>query len=78
MSKENLHNTNQQQSTTYYYKEVLSVREAISYLDISESLLYKLTSGRKIKFFKPNKGKIYFRKTDLDQWMLQNGIDSKI
>jgi len=53
-------------------KEVLSFREAVLYLDISASNLYKLTSKRSIKFFKPNKGKLYFRRLDLDKWMLQN------
>ena len=53
-------------------KEILSFREALIYLDISESLLYKLTSNRAITFSKPNGGKLYFKKTDLDSWMIQN------
>lgn len=53
-------------------KEILSFQEAIQYLDLSESSLYKLTSDSKITFFKPNGGKLYFKKTDLDNWMLQN------
>jgi hypothetical protein len=36
-----------------------------------------LTSKRAIKFTKPNKGKLYFRKSDLDDWMLQNESKSK-
>jgi excisionase family DNA binding protein len=59
------------------HKEILSFKEAIIYLDVSESLLYKLTSKRAIKFTKPNKGKLYFRKSDLDDWMLQNESKSK-
>lgn len=53
-------------------KEILSFKEASKYLDLSESSLYKLTSDSKITFYKPNGGKLYFRKTDLDNWMLQN------
>jgi excisionase family DNA binding protein len=53
-------------------KEILSFKEALIYLDVSESLLYKLTSKRAIKFTKPNNGKLYFRKSDLEDWMLQN------
>jgi excisionase family DNA binding protein len=52
-------------------KEILSFKEALVYLDISESFLYKLTSKKAIDFTKPNGGKIYFKKTDLDNWMLQ-------
>ncbi|AZB24796.1 DNA-binding protein [Chryseobacterium bernardetii] len=53
-------------------KEILSFKEALGYLDVSKSFLYKQTSQRAIRYFKPNGGKIYFKKTDLDSWMLQN------
>ncbi|KGO96084.1 helix-turn-helix domain-containing protein [Flavobacterium enshiense] len=53
-------------------KEILSFKEALVYLDVSKSFLYKLTSKRIIVFTKPNGGKIYFQKKDLDNWMLQN------
>ncbi|WP_127139940.1 helix-turn-helix domain-containing protein [Flagellimonas marinaquae] len=53
-------------------KEILSFREALQYMDVSQSFLYKLTSKKAIEFTKPNGGKIYFRKSDLDNWMLQN------
>lgn len=57
---------------TFVGKDILSFQEAIQYLDLSESSLYKLTSDSKITFHKPNGGKLYFRKSDLDNWMLQN------
>jgi len=57
---------------TFIEKEILSFKEALAYLDISPSSLYKLTSQRAIRYFKPNGGKVYFKKTDLDGWMLQN------
>lgn len=53
-------------------KDILSFKEATQYLDLSESSLYKLTSESKISFSKPNGGKLYFKKSDLDNWMLQN------
>ena len=52
-------------------KKVLSLSEAAKYLSVSKSLLYKMTSGRKIDFFKPNNGKIFFKKCSLDSWVLQ-------
>ncbi|TXD47779.1 helix-turn-helix domain-containing protein [Polaribacter sp. IC073] len=52
-------------------KEILSFKEALIYLDVSQSFLYKLTSKKAIEFTKPNGGKIYFKKSDLDNWMLQ-------
>lgn len=61
---------------TFVGKDILSFQEAIQYLDLSESSLYKLTSDSKITFYKPNGGKLYFKKLDLDYWMLQNEIKS--
>lgn len=57
---------------TFVGKDILSSKEAAQYLDLSESSLYKLTSESKITFHKPNGGKLYFKKSDLDNWMLQN------
>ena len=53
-------------------KKTLSFKDALIYLDCSKSFLYKLTSKAAINFTKPNNGKIYFKKKDLDDWMLQN------
>ena len=57
-------------------KEILSFNEAVSYLDVSKSFLYKLTSTNKISFSKPNNKLIYFQRIDLDNWMLQNRNES--
>ena len=58
------------------HKEILSFKEVVLYLDVSESLLYKLKFNRAITFFKPNGGKLYFKKSDLDGWMTQNETKS--
>lgn len=57
-------------------KETLSFRDALIYLNISKSSLYKFTFKRKITFTKPNGGKIYFKKKDLDDWLAQNSYPS--
>ncbi|WDF63183.1 helix-turn-helix domain-containing protein [Flavobacterium sp. KACC 22763] len=57
-------------------KEILSFNEAVNYLDVSKSFLYKLTSSNKISFSKPNNKLIYFQRIDLDNWMLQNRNES--
>lgn len=59
-----------------HQKEILSFREAVVYLDVSDSLLYKLTSNRVITYSKPNGGKLYFKKADLDDWMTKNELKS--
>lgn len=50
--------------------------EAVKYLDISKSYLYKLTCKNAIPFFKPNGKKIYFSKTELDKWIMRNPVKS--
>jgi len=53
-------------------KDVLSLKEASIYLCISDSDLYKKTGKGEISFYKPNGKKIYFKRADLDKWMLRN------
>ena len=65
-------NENLQRLNIIAQKENLSFKEALLYLDVSKSFLYKLTSSRGINFTKPNGGKIYFKKSDLEKWMSQN------
>jgi carbamoylphosphate synthase small subunit len=57
-------------------KNILSFKESIEFMDVSKSFLYKLTSEGRINFFKPNNGKIYFKKEDLENWMMQNEVKS--
>ena len=51
-------------------------QEACTYLDISSSYLYKLTSTNRIVHFKPNGKKIYFLKSDLNAWLLRNRVST--
>jgi len=52
----------------------LTLEEAADYLGFSKSYLYKLTSANKIFHFKPQGKRVYFRKSDLDAWLLRNPI----
>ncbi len=53
-------------------KTILNFNEACSYLDVSLSHLYKLTSSRQIPHFCPQGKKLYFKREELDQWLLRN------
>ena len=53
-------------------KEVLNFGEAAIYLELSHSHLYKLTSGCILPHYKPNGKKIYFKRAELDAWLLSN------
>lgn len=58
-------------------KEVLSLQEACIYLCISQSYMYKLTSSRKVPHYSPLGKLIYFKRTELDEWILSNKRCSK-
>ena len=55
-------------------KTTLTFKQAATYIDVSCSHLYKLTSQAKIPHFKPQNKKIYFCKAELDRWLLTNRI----
>jgi len=53
-------------------KEALTFEQAWKYLRISSSQLYKLVWKRMIPAFKPGGKLLYFKRTDLEGWMLSN------
>jgi excisionase family DNA binding protein len=55
-------------------KEVLTFKEACIYTGMKESYMYKLTSSGKIPHSKPQGGKIYLKRTSLENWLLQNPV----
>ena len=60
------------ENTIYTTKKVFTFQEACMYIGISESMLYKLTSGKEIPHYKPRGKMIYFAKEELDDWLLWN------
>ncbi len=57
-------------------KEILTVDDAIIYLQLSKSCLHKMTSNKEIPFYKPGGKKIYFKKSELDAWVFKGKITS--
>jgi len=57
-------------------KEILTLDEACDYTGISRSYLYKLTAKGKIPHSKPNGKLLFFEKTKLVEWLLQNKVSS--
>ena len=53
-------------------KTVLNFNDACTYLDVSHSHLYKLTSRKLIPHFCPQGKKLYFRREELDTWLQRN------
>lgn len=52
-------------------KDVLSIEECATFTSLSVAHLYRLTSQRTIPFYKPMGGKIYFKKSEIENWLLQ-------
>ncbi|WP_405211201.1 helix-turn-helix domain-containing protein [Dokdonia sp. Asnod2-E02] len=63
-------------SQTLLKKEILTVKEASIYLGQSTSSIYKLTGKNEIPFYVPNGKMIYFKKKELDEWLLKNRVCS--
>ncbi|MFC0775293.1 helix-turn-helix domain-containing protein [Terrimonas alba] len=53
-------------------KETLTFKEACEYLQVSSSTLYKLTCKEQIPHYCPTGKRLYFRRVELDEWLLRN------
>ena len=53
-------------------KTVLKLDEVILFTGLSKSYLYKLTSTGGIPCYKPQGKYIFFKKTEVENWLLQN------
>lgn len=60
-----------------HQKDVLSFNEGCSYCGFTPSHMYKLTSLNTIPFYKPNGKMVFFRRSELDTWLLRNRSSSK-
>ena len=59
----------------YSTKDILNMKEVCQYLDISQSMLYKLTCNGEIPHFKPRGKMIFFEKKELLKWIKQKGTE---
>ena len=53
-------------------KEGLTRDECSAFTGYAKNHLYRLTSQRAIPFYKPMGGTIFFRKSEIEDWLLQN------
>ena len=63
-------------SQNLHQKDILTVEEATVYLQLSESCLYKMTSKKEIPFYRPGGKKIYFKKSELQEWVFNSKVES--
>jgi len=53
-------------------KNVLNFSEVELYTNLSKSYLYELTSSGGIPCYKPNGKHLYFKKDEIEDWLLSN------
>ena len=54
-------------------KAVLDIDETVLFTGLSRGHLYRLTSEKRIPHFKKCR-KLYFKKSDLEEWMMSNRV----
>ncbi len=57
-------------------KEVLTLDEAARFTGLTKGYLYKLTSAQKVPHYKPMGKMCYFRRDELQEWLLQNRVST--
>lgn len=57
-------------------KNVLTMDEMVVFTGLSKSTLYKMTSNKKIKHYKPNNKLIYFKRDEVEEWLFSNPIST--
>lgn len=62
------------EETLYTTKDILNMKEVCQYLDISQSLLYKLTCSGEVPHFKPRGKMIFFEKKELIEWIKKSNL----
>ena len=57
-------------------KEFLTVAEAAKFLDLKVGSVYKMTASRTLPHYKPVARKIYFKRQELEEWILSGRIST--
>lgn len=58
-------------------KEILTIEGAAEFLSVSKSYLYKQTSAQAIPHYKPTGKRCYFKRSEIEAWILAGGISRK-
>jgi excisionase family DNA binding protein len=55
-------------------KKYLTAKEAAEYLGLTMQGIWKLTSDKKIRYYKPNGKMIYFAISDIEGYVTRGGV----
>ena len=56
--------------------DMLSVAQASEYSGFSKSFIYKITSSNEAPFYKPNGKTIFFKRSDIDEFLCRKKVPS--
>lgn len=68
------HNSQQQSEVL---DRILSLKETATFLNLAQQTVYGFTSKQQIPFIKKGK-KLYFRKSELEKWLLEGNVKSDL
>ena len=57
-------------------KNVLTIGDVATLTGISKSTLYKMTCRKQLPFYKPNSKLLFFDRAEIEQWALQNRVNT--
>lgn len=58
-------------------KPILTVDDLIDYSGYSRSYIYKLVHRKEIPFYKPGGKNLFFKREEINEWLLQNKSKSE-
>lgn len=53
-------------------KQIFTVEDVVNYTGFSKSYVYKLVHMNILPYSKPNNRTLFFTKSEIDEWLLQN------
>ena len=59
------------------YKRALNIDDVSLLTGLSKSHIYRLTCSHQIPHYKPSAKALYFEKSEIEHWMLQNRVTPK-
>ena len=65
-----------ERNTLLAAKNVLTIDDVVLLTGISKSSIYRLTSQKKMPFYKPNGGYIYFDRKEIEEWQKKNRVST--
>lgn len=55
-----------------FEKQILTMGEAVMFTGLTKNTLYRLTSEKKVRYYKPGGKLIIFKRKDLEDFMFSN------